>query len=207
MPRRPAAQRLFLGSADLDALPGWLESLPEMPRRAVLIPTAANPLPDAPFAKVADELLQRAGLEVELLGLENSSQLDVDRALDQAQLVFVCGGYAMHLLEHVQRSGFDETVKQAVREGCLAYAGISAGAVLAGPDLRTFADPDDPGRPATTSGLGLVPFTVLPHRNRGRAERHDRLATGQGRFVSINDDQAVTVTGGHWTVEPYARRR
>ncbi|MEV4252629.1 Type 1 glutamine amidotransferase-like domain-containing protein [Spirillospora sp. NPDC049652] len=106
----------------------------------------------------------------------------------------------MHLLEHAQRSGFGETVKQRMREGRLAYAGVSAGAALAGPDLRTFADPDDPGRPSTMAGLALVPFTVLPHRDRGRAERHDLLAAGPGRFVSISDDQAVTVTGENWAV-------
>ncbi|MCP2339421.1 Type 1 glutamine amidotransferase-like domain-containing protein [Actinomadura rupiterrae] len=195
-------QRLFLGSAGLGALPSWLDGLPGEPRRALLIPTAATPLPSAPYVQVADDLLRAEGLEVERLDLEHASRQDVRQALDRAQVVFVCGGFAMFLLEHAQRSGFAQLAAEAVREGRLAYAGISAGAALAGPDLRTFEDLDDPGRPDGTAGMGLVPFIVLAHRNRGRAERHDRLAAdASGRFVSINDDQVITVVGDRWSLE------
>ncbi|WP_084265146.1 Type 1 glutamine amidotransferase-like domain-containing protein [Actinomadura macra] len=80
---------------------------------------------------------------------------------------------------------------------------MSAGAALAGPDHRFFRDDDDPGEVTSTAGLGLVPFTVLPHRNRGNAERHDRQALrhdGRTRFVSIGDDQTVIVHGVSWTI-------
>lgn len=196
-------RRLFLGSAGLGALPAWLAALPAKPQRAVLVPTAANPLPSAPFVDAAARLLRGEGLLVERLDLEH-----VDSAADtvsEAQLVFVTGGYAMFLLQHARRTGFDRVVSRSVREGRLAYAGISAGAALAGPDLRFFQDAEDPGVCASTTGLGLVPFTVLPHRDRGRAERHDRYAArhgGPSRFVSINDDQAVIVEGDTWEIRP-----
>lgn len=192
------AARLFLGSAGLGALPAWLGSLPVVPRRAVLIPTAANPLPSAPFVGVAAELLGTEGVAVDVLDLERAAGDDLRRALDGAQVVFVTGGYPIFLLEHVRRSGFDRLAATAVADGSLAYAGISAGAALAGPDLRALQAADDPGTVDSTAGLGLVPFVVLPHRNRGRAARHDRLARelgGTWRMISINDDQAVGVAG------------
>ena len=139
---------------------------------------------------------------VERLDLEDADGAEVERALTGAELVFVTGGYAMFLLQHVRRTGFDRFVTPAVRSGHLAYAGISAGAALAGPDLHCFADDEDPGVIESPAGLGLVPFTVLTHRNRGRAERHDRQAARQADqlFISINDDQAITVDGDTWNV-------
>ncbi|TDD80349.1 Type 1 glutamine amidotransferase-like domain-containing protein [Actinomadura rubrisoli] len=194
-------QRLFLGSAGLGALPGWMSALPDVPRRAVLVPTAANPLADAPFVLRAVEVLESAGSRVGVLDLECARATQVERALREAELVFVTGGYAMFLLEHVRRTGFDQIVSDAVRGGSLSYAGISAGAALAGPDLEHLRDADDPGTVASSRGLGLVPFVVLAHRDRGRAARHDRLAAEHGdpsRFVSLSDDQAVAVTGTAW---------
>ncbi|WP_160161079.1 Type 1 glutamine amidotransferase-like domain-containing protein [Actinomadura sp. K4S16] len=179
-------------------MPAWLGSLPDVPRRAVLVPTAANPLPSAPFVRAAADLLKAEGLAVDVLDLERAAGGDVRRMLDGARVVFVTGGYPVFLLEHVRRSGFDRVAVPAVADGSLAYVGISAGAALAGPDLRPLQAADDPGTVDSTAGLGLVPFVVLPHRNRGRAARHDRLAREPGRtgrVLSINDDQAVSVTG------------
>jgi len=200
-------QRLFLGSAGLGALPAWLASLPATPRRAVLIPTAANPLPSARYVHTAAGLLKAEGLAVGQLDLERAAHQDVQRELGQAQVVFVAGGYAMFLLQHVRRSGFDRLAAPAVRGGALAYIGMSAGAALAGPDLQPLHDAEDPGIITSTTGLGLVPFVVLAHRNRGRAARHDRQARQLGRLwpmVSINDDQAITVIGARWQVQPSA---
>ncbi|WP_158566861.1 Type 1 glutamine amidotransferase-like domain-containing protein [Actinomadura craniellae] len=201
----PGPQRLFLGSAGLGALPSWLASLPVTPRRVVLVPTAANPLPSAPYLQAAADLLEAEGLAVDRLDLEGAAYQDVRQVLGRAQVVFVAGGYAMFLLEHVRRSGFDRLAVSAVREGALAYVGFSAGAALAGPDLRTFQDEEDPGAPVSTAGLGLVPFVVLAHRNRGRAARHDRQADRPDLpwpMISINDDQAIAVTGAGWEIQP-----
>ncbi|QXJ20486.1 Type 1 glutamine amidotransferase-like domain-containing protein [Actinomadura graeca] len=202
-------RRLFLGSAGLGGLRGWLASLPAAPTRAVLVPTAANPMPSAPFADAAARLLRDEGLAVERLDLERAGPSCVERALGPADLVFVTGGYAMFLLQHARRSGFDQAVRRAVGDGRTAYAGISAGAALAGPGLGFFRDGEDPGRVSSTTGLGLVPFTVLPHRDRpGNAARHDHRILRAGdpaRYVSINDDQAVTVDGPHWTITPSPR--
>ncbi|MEO3876215.1 Type 1 glutamine amidotransferase-like domain-containing protein [Nonomuraea sp. B12E4] len=201
-------RKVFLGSAGLGALPPWLASLPLTARHAVLVPTAANPLPAAPWVEAADSLLRGEGMVVERLDLERAGAADVERALRGADLVFVAGGYPLFLLEHVQRTGFDRVVAPAVREGRLGYADVSAGAALAAPDLGYYReadaaiDPGDPGAPESTRGLGLVPFLVLAHRNRGRAERHDRQVArhGEQAYLSINDDQAVVVHGGTWKV-------
>ncbi|MEU8799338.1 Type 1 glutamine amidotransferase-like domain-containing protein [Spirillospora sp. NPDC048819] len=185
----------------MGALPAWLAALPARPRRAALVPTAANPLASAPYVQAAADLLTSEGLVVEYLDLEHAAHDDVRRVLTRSQVVFVVGGYAMFLLQHARRSGFARLAATAIRSGSLAYVGISAGAALAGPDLRSFQDADDPGIVSSTAGLGLVPFVVLAHRDRGRAARHDRQAAElPWPVVSIRDDQAVTVAGTGWSI-------
>jgi len=122
----------------------------------------------------------------------------VTAVLATTDLVFVTGGYPIFLLEHARRSGFDRLVTDAVRDGTLAYAGMSSGAALAGPDLAIYQAPDDPGVVDTTDGPGLINFSPLSHMNRGRQELYARIMAehrARYEFVPMNDDQAVIVTG------------
>lgn len=185
---------MFLGSQGLGAFPGWLDELPQRPRRVALIPTAGNPLPATPWVDVARDVLASCGLAVSTLDLEGAS--DVDAVLDDVDLVFVTSGQPIFLLEHAQRSRFARVVPPAVRAGKLAYAGVSAGAILTAPDLALYDAPDDPGEVESTTGLGLASFYPLVHTNRGRHDRYARLiATHPDRtFIPYNDDEALVLT-------------
>ncbi|GAB3660263.1 Type 1 glutamine amidotransferase-like domain-containing protein [Actinocorallia lasiicapitis] len=192
--------RLFLGSAGLGALPVWLDSLARRPRRAVLIPTAARPMASAPFVRTTADFLGAQSVAVTYLDLADATPAEVRRALTATDLVYVTGGYAVYLLEQAVRSGFLELARPLIRSGELPYAGISAGAALAGPDLTPLSAPDDPGRlpaPPTPTALRLTPYVVLAHRNRDRADHHTRLATLHPHlpFLSLTDAQALTVEG------------
>ena len=203
--------QLFLASTPTADLKSWLNGLPRRAQRALLIPTAANPLPDRGFVQLTSQVILDAGVPMTTLDLAEASPEETRSAVETADVVVVGGGFAIYLLEHARRTQFDHVVAARVADGRLAYAGISAGAALAGLDLTSFADDDDPGRVETFAGLGLMPFVVLPHRNRGQAERHDTLGGGsrQSLFVSLDDDQAVWVTGStiHITTSPPAPRR
>jgi dipeptidase E len=185
---------VFLGSQGLGAFPTWLDELPHRPRRAVLIPTAGNPLPATPWVDVARDVLKDCGLGVEDLDLEGAQPANVHAVLSAVDLVFVTGGQPIFLLEHAQRSGF----VQAVRAAELPYAGVSAGALLTAPDLTLYDAPDDPGKVESTEGLGLIDFYPLVHTNRGRADRYARLIADHPDldFIPYNDDEALIVTNG-----------
>ncbi len=189
---------VFLGSQGLGAFPGWLDELPHRPRRVVLVPTAGNPLPATPWVDVARAVLASCGLAVSTLDLEGADPADVGAGLADADLVFVTGGQPIFLLEHAQRSGFAQVVTRAVRAGELAYAGVSAGAILTAPDLALYDAPDDPGEVESTTGLGLASFYPLVHTNRGRHDRYARLmaANSDLDFIPYNDDEALILTGG-----------
>jgi dipeptidase E len=193
--------RVFLGGQGLGAVPSWLDELPRRPRRAALVPTAGNPLSATPWVDEVAAELATCGIHVERLDLEGAQQTDVTAALAHTDLVFVTGGHPVVLLEHAQRSGFARVVGEAVRSGEMAYAGMSAGAALAAPDLTLYRSPDDPGSVEVTDGLGLVRFFPLSHANRGRQERYAQLMAAYGdryEFVPITDEQAVVVTGDSW---------
>ena len=190
---------LFLGSQGLGALAGWLDALTDRPRRALLIPTAGNPMPQTPWVDVAETAMTAEGLAVRRLDLEPATPDEVAAALAETDLVFVTGGYPIFLLQHAQRTGFAGAVRLGVTSGRLAYAGMSSGAALAAPDLARYRDDDDPGQVTDTAGLGLVPFHPLSHANRGRAELYSQIIAAEGDrcdFVPIRDDQAVIVRGG-----------
>ena len=187
--------QLFLASTTA-GLKVWLDDLPRRPQRALFIPTAANPLPENGSVQLTSQTVLDAGIRLTTLDLAEARPEETRSAVETADLVVVGGGYAIYLLEHARRTRFDRVVTRRVAGGDLAYAGISAGAALAGPDLTSFADGEDPGHVKTFTGLDLVPFVVLPHRNRGQAERHDALGSrGQSLLLSLDDDQAVCVSG------------
>ena len=108
------------------------------------------------------ETLARLGHRVVELDLDGADDLS---ALDSADAVFVDGGSPFFLLQAMRESGFDAAVTEAVRAG-LPYVGMSAGAVVAGPDLEPLSTTSNTGlgpRLRSTEGLGLVDAVVFPH--------------------------------------------
>lgn len=89
--------------------------------------------------------------------------------LQALDLVWVVGGNAFVLTRAMASAGLKMALEPAMRRG-LIYGGYSAGACVAGPDLRgidLMDDPDDlpEGYDGTVPPitLGLVPFRVVPH--------------------------------------------
>ena len=185
--------RLFLGSTGLGALPGFLDGA----KTVVYVPTAGKPLEDQSFNERNRAALDAMGLTIVELDLDGAS--DPIDSLGSADAVFVDGGSPFFLLQAIRESGFDRTVTDAVRCG-LPYVGMSAGAVVAGPDLEPMSTTSNTSlgpRLRSTVGLGLVDFVVFPHYDSPdrSAEFPDVAARFGSRFelVPLPDDQAVIV--------------
>ena len=86
------------------------------------------------------------------------------------KVIWALGGNAFLLRRALRESGFDDIIGDVLGEGVI-YAGWSAGACVAGDSLRAIGLMDDPtvSAPGYASaepiweGLGLVPFTIIPH--------------------------------------------
>lgn len=113
-------------------------------------------------------------------------------------IVFVSGGNTFHLLDQVRKTGFDTWL--AERRDDIVYVGVSAGSIIATPDIGISpVDNGDENLPGITdlTGLGFVDFEISPHTpemisveaNEGYAK------TIAHKLYAINDRSAICVQG------------
>jgi dipeptidase E len=162
-------------------------------RQVLFVPYAASD-PDG-YAEAMREVLGRLGLRV----TGSHQAADPLAALAGADAVFVGGGNAFRLLQAVQRSGLLAAIGGRARAG-LPYLGVSAGANLACPTIRTTNDMPIV-QPSSLAALGLIPFQVNPHYPAAstpdgplREARDRRL----GEFLEENDVPVLGLCEGSW---------
>ncbi len=138
-----------------------------------------------------------AALDVRVSGAHEAA--DPVAALARADAVFVGGGNAFRLLQAVQRNGLLRAIVDRVRTG-MPYLGVSAGANLACPTIRTTNDMPIV-QPASLTALGLIPFQVNPHypltstlEGQPRRDRDERLR----EFLEENDVPVIGLCEGSW---------
>lgn len=179
---------------------GLRAALPADPHelRTVFVPTAGDPYPDPYWVGRRREWLVRNGFRLDDLDLARSTLADVRAVLASADLVYVEGGNTYFLLMQMQRTGFWD----AMSESSAVYAGNSAGAIVACPDIGFIGDLDDPGKApdlVSTAGAGLVEFGIMPHMDDERARptiaRVLAEYSGERQILGLNDSQALLVKG------------
>ncbi len=106
-------------------------------------------------------MLMERGLDggYELDGIHRHA--DPRAAVRAAEAIFVGGGNTFRLVTELYRWGLMEEIRAAVRSG-LPYLGVSAGANVACPTLKTTNDMPIV-MPPSFETLGLVPFQLNPH--------------------------------------------
>jgi dipeptidase E len=190
-------RRCFLGSDGLGGLPDWLRSLSSPLQRVLLIDTAAKPMAQAPWVDADSRFLRSLDLDVVHVDVAKDAELAI-QLLATVPLVFVAGGYPNHLLHHLRTSGVGPVLRDKVVGGEVAYVGISAGALVAGPDLAPVQGGEDVVDLDRTEALGIVDFVSLCHAGRpGRDEVHRLIEDHhpQFTFARIRDDEAIVVEG------------
>lgn len=150
------------------------------------------------------EQLGLAVTPVDLREYDNPNSLKQD--LSKHDLVWAMGGNTYVLRYEMQRSGFDDMVKELLAEG-IVFGGDSAGALVAGVSIAGVELGDEPefAEVVINEGLGLVPYVVLPHVNNPefaavvpvfRSVHQDK------DIIELNDSQAVIFNGQeHFVVE------
>jgi dipeptidase E len=180
-------------------------------RRAAVVPNATDQWPESPHHRDRETSdLAAAGFDVSIVDLRDYFGKDGELAevLDGIDVVWVPGGNTFVLARAMHASGFRHAAAERVRSGSLAYAGYSAGACVAGPDLigiHVMDEPDavpvgyDASWPATT--LGFVPWRIVPHWSSDHPESPAAdaavtyLLQAQLPFQTLQDGKAVVVDG------------
>jgi dipeptidase E len=124
----------------------------------------------------------------------------VDRPIEllgKADAVFVGGGNTFRLLHHLYRTKLLGLIRGLVVSG-LRYIGSSAGAIAAGPSLKTTKDMPIV-QPPSFDALDLVPFQISPHyldpdpasKHMGETQEERIL-----QFLEENDGRVVGMREG-----------
>jgi dipeptidase E len=162
-------------------------------REVLFVPYACSD-PDA-YTEAMGQVL--ATLDVQLTGAHHAA--GPLKALATADAVFVGGGNAFRLLNAVQRNGLLPAIRERVQDG-MPYLGVSAGANLACPTIRTTNDMPIV-EPANLCALGLVPFQVNPHYPDALRDGTGAVQERDRRLLEFLDDNDVPVLGlceGSW---------
>lgn len=109
------------------------------------------------YAALARERLKTMGYD-----LESAHDVkDARQAAEDAEAIFIGGGNTFRLLKSLYDFELLPPIRRRVAQG-LPFIGSSAGAIIAGPTLKTTKDMPIV-QPPSFEALGLVSFQISPH--------------------------------------------
>lgn len=164
--------KLLLTSTGLSETTGkdFLDLLGRDPKglRVAFVPTAMRGESEESAKKwipIGVEDLEKYGMHVELVELEKLNEENVVQAFALFDVIYVFGGNTFYLMQYASTSGFAGHIREII--GDKIYIGVSAGSVIAGPDIALANWGKHGDRNAVglqdLRGLAIVPFTILPH--------------------------------------------
>jgi dipeptidase E len=174
-----------------------LLSVPPDQARVLFIPTASRSVEELPYVRASREELIRCGIRpshIEDLVLHHGYS---DAELSSFHAIYVCGGNTFYLLHTLREYGVDRLLRHMAQTG-VTYVGVSAGSVIAGPDIGVAApfDENDVGL-ANTMGLGFIPEAISPHYQAKEKTLIDEYENATGHMVlRLKDGEALAVKDG-----------
>jgi dipeptidase E len=109
------------------------------------------------YASLARERFQRMNYDITSI----HTITDMTQAAEKTDAIFIGGGNTFRLLKALYDLKLLHTIQRKVDEG-MPYIGSSAGAIVAGPTIKTTKDMPIL-QPRSFDSLGLVSFQISPH--------------------------------------------
>ena len=173
---------------------------------------AGRPAADRSWATepwVADEErhLQAHGFLCQSLDIAGWSGPALGEHLAGYDALYIQGGNTFHLLDQMRRSGADRIIPDLVAGHGTVYCGVSAGSIVAGPEIGIAGwgpdwDRNEVGLTDLT-GLRLVPFLLSPHYVPEDASLIAARLPLPHPIMALRDGQAWVVDGDdQYLVDP-----
>lgn len=175
------------GSGYLDHAESEIRSFLGAVTRVLFVPFALYDR--AAYATMARERFEKMGY-----GLDSvHAAADAQRAVTDAEAIFIGGGNTFRLLKALYDSNILERIRQRVSEG-MPYIGSSAGSNVAGPTIKTTKDMPIV-QPPSFDALGLVPFQISPHFLDPDPNSTHMGETQEERIVQFLEENDTPVAG------------
>ncbi|EKE11834.1 MAG: putative S51 peptidase [uncultured bacterium] len=168
-------------------------------KRACLVHTVREES-DWQWMESYDQELKSIGLAYDAINISVDKNL---AGLPEYDIYYVCGGNTFYILDRMRKTGLDRILIEAVRKGKF-YIGVSAGAIIVGPDIEAAgignADINDVHLSDLT-GLRLTEHIITPHYSvEEEKDVQDFREKRKGESViALTDDQAVFIENGKIT--------
>lgn len=147
------------------------------------------------YAGIAKEGFEKLGLSCTSIHTAANPQ----KALEEAESVFIGGGNTFRLLSELYQQNIIQTVRKRIEEG-MPYFGASAGANVACLSIKTTNDMPIV-YPPSFDGLQLVPFQINPHYLDPDPNSKHMGETREKRiqeFHEENDTPVIGIREGAW---------
>jgi dipeptidase E len=155
--------------------------------RIVFVPFAVHDR--RAYAEKADQRFRKMGLS--LRSIHDISNMN--RAIDEADAIFVGGGNTFRLLKGLYDHDLLASIRGRVAAG-MPYIGSSAGSIVACPTLKTTKDMPVV-QPPSFEALGLVPFQISPHYLDPDLSSTHMGETQEERITQFLEENEETVVG------------
>jgi len=177
-----------------------LLSRPTSQTKVIFVPTASKSEDGYEQSEVW-KYVEESRTELIQTGIkeENIKTLDLDHKIRYEDtkgfdIIYVCGGNTFYLLAKAKESGFDNVIKTFIEKGGI-YIGVSAGSILAGPDIEVTLpwDNNDIGLKDFTA-LNLTDKIICPHYSEKDKKLVEKLIKkSRHQLLPLTDSQALLV--------------
>ncbi|MDD4409737.1 MAG: Type 1 glutamine amidotransferase-like domain-containing protein [Candidatus Pacebacteria bacterium] len=144
--------------------------------------------------KTKDELRRIGAVDIDVFELRDKEFVTTK----EYDVIYVCGGNTFAYLDRIKRTGLDEFITNSVRSNRSIYVGVSAGSIVAGPDIElsgwgSNGDTNDIGL-KDLKGLGLTDVLTYPHYSIQEEEGLKEFEKQNGyKIMRLTDSQALFI--------------
>lgn len=194
---------LLLTSAGMDVEDEIVKLLPKPANktRVAHVITAGKVEKDQSYIKKDRKKMVELGLQVVDIDIEGKTEDELRREFERFDVIMVQGGNTYYLMKQIRSSGFEPVIREFINRGGL-YIGVSAGTIVAGPDI-SISSPFDKNIYGVTdfTGMGLVDAVVSPHYEPSDEADVSQYEKRTGRSViRLTDKQALLIQNEKQTI-------